>query len=225
MTSGYLSPSIGTRWLLLATLFPQALMRLMCTTPRVRPALEHQLTYPLTPTCPHITLFSMMMVYHRPSRWFQCQHLSLSPWWTFLDTSHLFPSFLQVSLKITFEKDAEYHKGYLTHLPNSTYWFSYKSHVNKKHVDWGVPLPNLTKMARSLHRWPPPPWSFMVILWLHLFGPSRQRLNSSARMPLLPSHCSQHETSRLRCLAGEFLGRTRWYWISWHLHQDNTGRI
>jgi hypothetical protein len=61
-----------------------------------------------------------------------------------LDTSHLLPPFLQVRSIITFEKDSQYHKGYLSHLPNGTYWFSFKSHVSKKHKDWGAPFPNLT---------------------------------------------------------------------------------
>jgi hypothetical protein len=38
-----------------------------------------------------------------------------------LDTAHLLPPFLQVGSKITFEKDGQYHKGYLSHLPNGTY--------------------------------------------------------------------------------------------------------
>jgi hypothetical protein len=67
-----------------------------------------------------------------------------------LDTSHLLPPFLQVSSKITFEKDRQYHKWYLSHLPNGTYWFSYKSHVNKKHKDWHAPLLNLTKTWQDL---------------------------------------------------------------------------
>jgi hypothetical protein len=61
-----------------------------------------------------------------------------------LDTTHLLPPFPHVGSKITFEKDGQYHKGYLTHMPKESYQFSYKSHINKKHDDWGVPLPNLT---------------------------------------------------------------------------------
>jgi hypothetical protein len=34
-----------------------------------------------------------------------------------LDTPHLLPPFLQFGSKITFEKDGQYHKGYLSHLP------------------------------------------------------------------------------------------------------------
>jgi hypothetical protein len=43
-----------------------------------------------------------------------------------------------------YEHEGQYHKGYLTKLTDRIYHFSYKSHVNKKSEDWGVPLPNLT---------------------------------------------------------------------------------
>ncbi len=48
------------------------------------------------------------------------------------DSTHLFPPFLQLNSKITFEHHGQYHTGYLTQLPDSVYYFSYKSHVNKK---------------------------------------------------------------------------------------------
>ncbi len=38
-----------------------------------------------------------------------------------LDISHLFQPFLQGGSKITYEKEGQYHKGYLSHLPNGTY--------------------------------------------------------------------------------------------------------
>jgi hypothetical protein len=66
------------------------------------------------------------------------------------DNTHLLPPFLKVSSKITFEKDRQYHKGYLSQLPNGTYWFSYKSHINKKQEDWGAPLPNLATTWQDL---------------------------------------------------------------------------
>jgi hypothetical protein len=49
--------------------------------------------------------------------------------------------FLCLNSWITFKHEGQYHKGYLSKL-NGIYWFSYKSHVNKRQEDWGVPLPN-----------------------------------------------------------------------------------
>jgi hypothetical protein len=59
-------------------------------------------------------------------------------------TSHLLPPFLRPNSKIMYEHEGQYHKGYLTQSDNGSYSFSYKSHTNKKHADWNVPLPNLT---------------------------------------------------------------------------------
>jgi len=59
------------------------------------------------------------------------------------DSSHLLPPFLRLNSKITLDHEGRYHKGYLTKSPDGVYCFSYKSHVNKKHPDWSVPLPNL----------------------------------------------------------------------------------
>jgi hypothetical protein len=50
--------------------------------------------------------------------------------------------FLCINSKITYEHEGQYHKGYLTKR-NSSYQFSFKSHVNKKKKDWGINLPNL----------------------------------------------------------------------------------
>ncbi len=66
------------------------------------------------------------------------------------DNTHLLPPFLKVGSKITFEKDGQYHKGYLTQIPNGSYQFSYRSHINKKQEDWGAPLPNLATMWQDL---------------------------------------------------------------------------
>jgi len=60
------------------------------------------------------------------------------------DSSHLLPPFLRLNSKITFEHKGQYHKGYLLKTPDGPFCFSYKSHINKKHPDWTVPLPNLT---------------------------------------------------------------------------------
>ncbi len=60
------------------------------------------------------------------------------------DSNHLLPPFLSLNSKITYKHDGQYHKGYLSKLPDGGYRFSYKSHVNKKVEDWSIPLPNLT---------------------------------------------------------------------------------
>ncbi len=54
----------------------------------------------------------------------------------------LLPLFLHLNSWITFKHEGRYHKGYLGQL-NGIYQFSYKSYVNKRREDWGVPLPNL----------------------------------------------------------------------------------
>ncbi len=41
-------------------------------------------------------------------------------------------------------------KGYLSHLPDGSYQFSYKSHINKKWEDWGIPLPDLATRWQDL---------------------------------------------------------------------------
>ncbi len=66
------------------------------------------------------------------------------------DNNHLLPPFLKVGLKITFDKDGQYHTGFLSCLPDGSYRFSYKSHINKKHEDWGIPLPDLATQWQNL---------------------------------------------------------------------------
>ncbi len=143
-----------------------------------------------------------------------------------LDTSHLLLPFLQVSFKITFEKDSQYHKGYLSHFSDGTYWFSYKSHINKKHKDRGVPLPNLTTTWQDLcteglllpgHSWS----SFDRTHLAHHV--STQNLLWECPRSLLTALNMKHP-NWMR-LAGKFLGRKRWYWIPWYLRWDNSGRI
>lgn len=65
------------------------------------------------------------------------------------DCSHLLPPFLRPNSKVTYEHEGQYHKGYLT-LVNGSFRFSFKSHVNKKKEDWGVPLPNLPQTWTDL---------------------------------------------------------------------------
>jgi hypothetical protein len=57
-------------------------------------------------------------------------------------THVLLPPFLQLNLKITFEHEGQYHKGFLT-MHDGVYCFMYKYHVNKRKEDWSVALPNL----------------------------------------------------------------------------------
>jgi hypothetical protein len=57
-------------------------------------------------------------------------------------TKSLFPPLLRLNSPITFEHNGQYHKGYLGQ-QDGVYRFSYKSHVNKRKKDWGIPLPNL----------------------------------------------------------------------------------
>ncbi len=66
------------------------------------------------------------------------------------DSSHLLPPLLHLNSKITYKHNGQYHKGYLSKSQDGTYRFSYKSHVNKKVEDWGVPLPNLTSNWHEL---------------------------------------------------------------------------
>ena len=56
---------------------------------------------------------------------------------------HLLPPFLRLNSRITYEHDGQYHKGFLGQ-HDGVYRFSFKSHVNKRKEDWGVPLPDLT---------------------------------------------------------------------------------
>jgi hypothetical protein len=59
-----------------------------------------------------------------------------------VDSNSLLPPFLQLNSKITNEHDGQYHKGFLG-IRDGIYRFMFKSHVNKRKEDWGVPLPNL----------------------------------------------------------------------------------
>jgi hypothetical protein len=63
------------------------------------------------------------------------------------ERSHLLPPFLRLNSKITFEHEGQYHKGFLTQASNGDYCFSYKSHINKKHPNWSISLPNLTPIG------------------------------------------------------------------------------
>jgi hypothetical protein len=66
------------------------------------------------------------------------------------DTSHLLPPFQCPNSKIMYEHEGHYRKGYLTQSDNGSYYFSYKSHTNKKHAIWSIPLPNLTSTWHDL---------------------------------------------------------------------------
>jgi hypothetical protein len=66
------------------------------------------------------------------------------------DSNHLLPPFLQLGCKITYEHDGQLHKGFLGQSSDGVFRFSFKSHINKKSEDWGVPLPNLTSTWQDL---------------------------------------------------------------------------
>jgi hypothetical protein len=66
------------------------------------------------------------------------------------DSTHLLPPFLQHGCKITYEHEGQLHKGFLGQSLDGVFRFSFKSHINKKSEDWGVPLPNLTSTWQDL---------------------------------------------------------------------------
>jgi hypothetical protein len=66
------------------------------------------------------------------------------------DSSHLLPPFLRLNSKITHEHKGQYRKGFLTQVKDGTYYFSYKSHTNKKQLDWSVPILNLISTRHNL---------------------------------------------------------------------------
>jgi hypothetical protein len=66
------------------------------------------------------------------------------------DSSHLLPPFLCLNSKVTYKHKGQYHKGYLTQSENGTYYFSYKSHTNKKNPNWSIPLSNLMSTWHDL---------------------------------------------------------------------------
>jgi hypothetical protein len=66
------------------------------------------------------------------------------------DSSHILPPFLQPGSKITFEQDGQLHKGFLGQSQDGEFRFSFKSHINKKLEDWGVPLPHLPSTWQDL---------------------------------------------------------------------------
>jgi hypothetical protein len=58
-------------------------------------------------------------------------------------TDALLPPFLQLNSRITYKHEGQYHKGWLGQR-DGVYRFSFKSHINKRKEEWGVPLSNLT---------------------------------------------------------------------------------
>ena len=67
-----------------------------------------------------------------------------------LDSTYLLPPFLQPGCKITYEHEGQLHKGFLGQSQDGVFRFSFKSHINKKSEDWGVPLPNLPTTWQEL---------------------------------------------------------------------------
>jgi len=72
------------------------------------------------------------------------------------DSTHLLPPFLQPGCKITYEHEGQLHKGFLGQSLDGVFWFSFKSHINKKSEDWVVPLPNGTIYASMASSSPAP---------------------------------------------------------------------
>jgi hypothetical protein len=72
------------------------------------------------------------------------------PMVTPLDSMRLLLPFLQPGSKIMYERDGQYHKGFLNQSPNGVYRFSYKLHINRKAEYWGVPLPNMAMTWQDL---------------------------------------------------------------------------
>ena len=66
------------------------------------------------------------------------------------DSTHLLPPFLQSGCKITYEHKGQLHKGFLGKSQDCVFRFSFKSHINKKSEDWGVPLHHLTSTWQDL---------------------------------------------------------------------------
>jgi hypothetical protein len=67
------------------------------------------------------------------------------------DYTHLLLPFLQPGSKITYKHEGQYHKGFLSQSQDGIFRFSFKSHINKKSEEWGVPLPkNLTSTWQDL---------------------------------------------------------------------------
>ncbi len=69
---------------------------------------------------------------------------------TLSDLTHFFPPFFQPGSKITYKRDGQYHKRFLSQSPNGAFRFSYKSHFNKKTKDCGALLSNLTSTWQDL---------------------------------------------------------------------------
>ncbi len=51
---------------------------------------------------------------------------------TLSDSTHLLPPFLQPGFKITYERDGQYHKGFLSQSPDGASRFNYKSHITRR---------------------------------------------------------------------------------------------
>jgi hypothetical protein len=65
------------------------------------------------------------------------------------DSTHLLPPFLQPGCKITYEHEGTL-QGFLGQSKEGVFRFSFKSHINKKSEDWGLPFPNLASTWQDL---------------------------------------------------------------------------
>jgi hypothetical protein len=88
------------------------------------------------------------------------------------DTSHLLPPFLNIGSKITFEHKGQFHKGFLSKTPEGIYYFSYKSHINKKKKDWGVNISPTTWQDLCINGILLPGHQSSLFLWSHKPPPS-----------------------------------------------------
>ena len=60
--------------------------------------------------------------------------------------------FFACGAKVTMAHNGTYHKGFLLHLPGSSYRFSVRHHLSSKQEEWGVNLPLFTSEWRTLCR-------------------------------------------------------------------------
>jgi hypothetical protein len=145
--------------------------------------------------------------------------------------SHLLPPFLQLGSKITFKKDGQYHKGFLGQSSDEVYRFSFKSHINKKNEDWGIPLPHLATTWQDLclggvlipgHQTSsfqrPPPHNNAMASFV-------SATTLKQEMPLLPPHQPPSISPRLQYLAGKLLQREIGHKVAGYIQQNHPRRI
>jgi hypothetical protein len=132
MTAAYLFLFIETVLLLSTNPFPRAQGWLKSTPQPAAPNRAPLWIYLLILTRPCTTWCNLMMVFLPQFQPQKC--LTLSP--NHQSTCPTISTSFRHSLKLVLlKKDGQYHKGYLTQIPDGSYWFSCKSHINKKQED------------------------------------------------------------------------------------------